>query len=199
VSVCRASIRVRVPDRPGALGLVASRIGAVKGDIVGIEVLDRTDGAALDELAVILPEADLIPTLEREIAEVDGASVVAVEVVDAFPEPRLDEVHFALALSRARDTSELGAALSARVDELVRPVWVAVAGPGFAIRTDDADAASLEIATEVVELAVADITLEIARAAPLTPGERALVGAYCELVDALVVRLPAGAWPIAEG
>jgi len=26
---CRAVIRVRVPDRPGALGLVASRIGAV--------------------------------------------------------------------------------------------------------------------------------------------------------------------------
>jgi len=32
-------VRVWLPDRPGALGLVASRIGAVDGDIVGIDVL----------------------------------------------------------------------------------------------------------------------------------------------------------------
>ena len=85
------------PDRPGALGLVASRIGAVKGDIVGIEVMDRHDGTALDKLSVILPDAELIPTLEREIAEVDGAEVAGVTIVDAFPEPRLDEIGFALA------------------------------------------------------------------------------------------------------
>jgi hypothetical protein len=62
---CLALIRVRVPDRPGALGLVASRIGALRGDIVGIEVLDRSDGVALDELAVVLPDADVIPKPNR--------------------------------------------------------------------------------------------------------------------------------------
>ncbi len=41
-------IRVWLPDRPGALGLVASRIGAVDGDIVGIDVLERGDGVAVD-------------------------------------------------------------------------------------------------------------------------------------------------------
>src|SRR5437667_360495 len=30
-------VRVWVPDRPGALGAVASRIGAVRGDLVGLE------------------------------------------------------------------------------------------------------------------------------------------------------------------
>jgi ACT domain-containing protein len=29
-------VRIALPDRPGALGLVASRIGAVGGDIVAI-------------------------------------------------------------------------------------------------------------------------------------------------------------------
>src|SRR3954471_23387270 len=77
---CLALIRVRVPDRPGALGLVASRIGALRGDIVGVEVLDRSDGVALDELAVILPNAEVIPALGREIAEVDGTETESITV-----------------------------------------------------------------------------------------------------------------------
>ena len=47
-------VRVWLPDRPGALGLVASRIGAVDGDIVGIDVLERGDNVAVDEFAVLL-------------------------------------------------------------------------------------------------------------------------------------------------
>ena len=34
-------IRVWMPDRPGALGQVASRIGAVRGDVLGIEILEQ--------------------------------------------------------------------------------------------------------------------------------------------------------------
>jgi ACT domain-containing protein len=34
----RLRIRVWLPDRPGALGLVASRIGSLGADIVGVEV-----------------------------------------------------------------------------------------------------------------------------------------------------------------
>ena len=36
-------VRVWLPDRPGALGLVASRIGAIGGDIVGVDVLERSE------------------------------------------------------------------------------------------------------------------------------------------------------------
>ena len=49
-------VRVWLPDRPGALGLVASRIGAIGGDIVGIDVLERGDNVAVDEFAVLLPQ-----------------------------------------------------------------------------------------------------------------------------------------------
>ena len=41
-------VRIALPDRPGALGLVASRIGAVGGDIVAINILDRDEGHAVD-------------------------------------------------------------------------------------------------------------------------------------------------------
>ena len=199
MSPCRALIRVRVPDRPGALGLVASRIGAVKGDIVGIEVLDRNEGTALDELAVILPDRELIPTLEREIAEVDGAAVAVVEVVDAFPEPRLDEVEYAVMLSRARDIDALATILVDRVVDLVRPDWCHARGPGLSVGTDAGRTPVTERVTESVELAVSGITLSFGRITPLRRGERALVTGYCDLVDALWLRLPSEARPVAEG
>src|SRR5215207_7981255 len=43
-------IRMWLPDRPGALGQVASRIGGVRGDVVGIDILERENGQAVDEL-----------------------------------------------------------------------------------------------------------------------------------------------------
>jgi hypothetical protein len=83
-------VRVWLPDRPGALGLVASRIGAIGGDIVGIDVLERSDRVAVDEFAVVLADASLVDLLVREIEEVDGASVEEWRAVERFPDPRLD-------------------------------------------------------------------------------------------------------------
>src|SRR5436190_3114838 len=86
-----ASILVRVwlPDRPGALGLVASRIGAVDGDIVGIDVLERGENVAVDEFAVLLRKEIALDLLVREIEEVDGARVEEVRTIDHFPDRRL--------------------------------------------------------------------------------------------------------------
>jgi hypothetical protein len=83
-------VRVWLPDRPGALGLVASRIGALGADIVGIDVLERSDHVAVDEFAIVLPSADLVKLLVREIEQVDGASVEQWRLVERFPDPRID-------------------------------------------------------------------------------------------------------------
>ncbi|MBM3671265.1 MAG: hypothetical protein FJW86_03630 [Actinobacteria bacterium] len=98
-------VRVWLPDRPGALGLVASRIGSVGGDIVGIDVLERGHDVAVDEFAVRIADKDLIDLLVREIEQVDGASVEEVRLVDAFPDPRLDALESAAVLCEA-DTAE---------------------------------------------------------------------------------------------
>ncbi len=76
-------MRVWVPDRPGALGQVASRIGAVGGDVVGIEILERGAGTAIDELVVIMPGPGLVDLLVAEIGQVDGAAVEEVRAVHA--------------------------------------------------------------------------------------------------------------------
>jgi len=94
-------VRVWLPDRPGALGLVAARIGAVGGDIVGIDVLERSEGIAVDEFAVALPSLDVLDLLAKEIEQVDGTSVEEFRVVDAFPDPRLDALDSATRLCEA--------------------------------------------------------------------------------------------------
>jgi hypothetical protein len=68
-------VRVWLPDRPGALGAVASRIGAVRGDVIAIDVLERGGGRAVDELTVELPDASLVDLLVEEIGQVDGVDV----------------------------------------------------------------------------------------------------------------------------
>ena len=74
-------VRVWRPDRPGALGQVASRIGAVQGDVVGIEILERGAGRAIDELVVELPEDGLVDLLVTEISQVDGVDVEDVRTL----------------------------------------------------------------------------------------------------------------------
>jgi hypothetical protein len=100
-------VRVWLPDRPGALGLVASRIGAVDGDIVGIDVLERGDNIAVDEFAVLLRRSVAIDLLVREIEEVDGASVEEVRTIDHFPDPRLDALESAITLCAATSVEAL--------------------------------------------------------------------------------------------
>jgi hypothetical protein len=74
-------VRVWLPDRPGALGQVAGRIGAVHGDVVGIEILERGGGSAIDELTVSLPDGSLVDLLVNEIRQVDGVAVEDVRPV----------------------------------------------------------------------------------------------------------------------
>ena len=74
-------IRVQLPDRPGALGAVASRIGSVGGDVVSIDILQRDNGVVVDELGVGLAGDHLLGLLRDEILEVDGVSIEALRAV----------------------------------------------------------------------------------------------------------------------
>jgi hypothetical protein len=74
-------IRVQLPDRPGALGAVASRIGSVGGDVVSIDILQRDNGAVVDELGVGLAGDHLLDLLRDEILEVDGVIIESLRAV----------------------------------------------------------------------------------------------------------------------
>jgi hypothetical protein len=106
-------LRVWVPDRPGALGAVASRIGAVRGDLVGIDILERGGGRAIDELVVELPDESLVGLLISEVSQVDGVDVEDVRLAqEAATDPRLDALETAASLVAHADTGMLLEALA---------------------------------------------------------------------------------------
>ncbi|MBV8386304.1 MAG: hypothetical protein JOZ68_11010 [Acidimicrobiia bacterium] len=117
-------LRVWLPDRPGALGAVASRIGAVRGDLVGIEILETGGGRAIDELAVELPSEKLVPLLVDEVGQVDGVDVEEVRAVDgALPDPRLDALETAALLVQQTQVDDLLRVLTAEAQRDFAADW----------------------------------------------------------------------------
>jgi hypothetical protein len=68
-------LRCALPDRPGELAKVASAISAVGGDIQAVDVVEHSDGRALDDLELLL-DADRIPSLLQRLGNLDGVRVV---------------------------------------------------------------------------------------------------------------------------
>lgn len=68
-------LRIVMPDRPGALGDVASALAGAGGDIVGVEVVEhRADGFAVDDFTLDLPPdrpADALVSACTPLAGVD--------------------------------------------------------------------------------------------------------------------------------
>lgn len=136
-------IRVWLPDRPGALGAVASRIGAVGGDVVGIDILERGAGKAIDELVVDLPEpgeaaadlgpvngeADLVALMVAEMQQVDGVSVEEVRpLADSLRDPRLDALETAAILVGASSPEEALEELCSHAVRTIGAEWGVIVG-----------------------------------------------------------------------
>jgi hypothetical protein len=123
-------VRVWLADRPGALGSVASRIGGVGGDVIGIEILERGAGRAIDDLVVALPGESLIDLLVSEIQQVDGVDVE--EVVAVTPDSvdpdivALESVADLIAADARADRAAVADGLCAIVARGVNASWSAV-------------------------------------------------------------------------
>lgn len=125
--MARFVVRVWLPDRPGALGLVASRIGGVRGEILGIEILERGAGRAVDELVVELPGPELIELLIGEINAVDGVDVEDVRPAShALHDPRLDALETVALLVRASSRTEVLGVLVGHAKADLEAAWAAV-------------------------------------------------------------------------
>src|SRR3954471_3258937 len=121
-------LRVWLPDRPGALGAVASRIGAVRGDVVGIDILEQGAGRVIDELVVALPEESLVPLLLAEVAQVDGVDVEDIRpATESTPlDPRLDALETAALLVAEGTVDGLFEALARHASHDFDAQWAAV-------------------------------------------------------------------------
>jgi hypothetical protein len=127
VTVATFLLRVELPDRPGALGAVASRIGAVRGDLVAVEVVEHRDGKAVDEFVVELAEGDHLSLLLSEVAEVDGVALQDVRPVSGRRhDRRLEAYTTALIILKERTPDGVLAALATRVCAELDATWSAV-------------------------------------------------------------------------
>lgn len=71
-------LRIVLPDRPGALGAVATALGAVGADILSVDVIERSPGSATDDLVVELPPDKLADSLVSAARTVAGVSVESI-------------------------------------------------------------------------------------------------------------------------
>ncbi len=178
-------LRVAIPDRPGALGAIASRIGAVRGDVVSVEIVERDAGRAVDEFVVELPDYDILPLLLSEIAEVDGAAVEeAHPITGSVRDRRLDAYDTAALIVGEQTPQGVIKALTTRARHELDASWAAVVDleSGTAIATDglaptamwatgfvegrrrgDPQPADEENDIEWVDLAASDLVLVVGR------------------------------------
>jgi hypothetical protein len=77
-------LRLVVPDRPGILGAVATALGDAGIDIVSLDVLERANGVAVDDVVVDLPRNRLPDSL---ITAAQGVPWVTVESLRPFAGP----------------------------------------------------------------------------------------------------------------
>lgn len=120
-------VRIWLPDRPGALGQAASRIGAVGGDVLGIDVVDRGAGRAIDELTVDL-DSSRVDLLIREVNAVDGVDIEEVrEVARPAGDARLVALEAAGMVVGAATRDDLHAVLCDVVTGMLHGDWAAVA------------------------------------------------------------------------
>jgi hypothetical protein len=77
-------MRIRLPDRPGSLGAVASAMGEVGGDINAVEIVEKGDsGEVVDDFIVDLPPGQLPENIVTACQTLPG---VRVEWISRYPE-----------------------------------------------------------------------------------------------------------------
>ena len=69
-------MRVELPDVPGSLGRVASAIGEAGGDIDAIEIVEKRDGFAVDDVLLEMAPGTMPDSVVSACGTLDGVSVL---------------------------------------------------------------------------------------------------------------------------
>ena len=119
------SLRISLPDRPGALGAVATAFGHGGANILTLEVVE-SGGVAVDHLVVEAPEG-MQDAVRLASAAVPGLLIEEIRPVEAF-QHAVSPLGLAAALTESVDT--VVATLVERLPEALRADWCVVLNRG---------------------------------------------------------------------
>ena len=122
-------LRVVLPDRPGALGAVATALGAAGADILSVDVIERSPGSAVDDFVVEVAPDKLADSLVTAAATVPGVQVESIRPYAGQLDPHR-ELELLDALGRDPDTSL--PVLADGVTRVFRAGWALVLAPPIA-------------------------------------------------------------------
>jgi hypothetical protein len=113
-------LRVRLPNRPGALGAVASALGAIGADINLVEIVEKRGDLEVDEFILDLPPDQTVPSL---VAACDSLPGVQVQWVRNYPRGGGIDLDVELHRRMAADHSRAGATLVSAAPLVFRAQW----------------------------------------------------------------------------
>lgn len=164
-------VRTNLPDRPGALALLAERCGLADINILGLQIFPGV-AAVTDELVLRAPEEW---TPERLVRLVEEAGGTAVSVLRA---------------SEAALSDQPTRYVQAARELVARPESF----PDVVGRLFDATGEG-----DLMELAVGDVQVQLRRATAFTATEHARGAAMAALVSEVLARAPQPVRPPADG
>ncbi|MBE7188582.1 hypothetical protein [Jatrophihabitans endophyticus] len=128
-------LRVVLPDRPGALGAVATALGTVGADILSVDIVERTPGGGCvtDDFVIELPADRLADSLITAAATVEGVRVESIRPYAGQIDPHR-ELELLEALGRGPDAP--AAVLADGVARVFRAGWALVLSAPVAGRGD---------------------------------------------------------------
>lgn len=120
-------LRVVLPDRPGTLGAVASALGRVDGDILAMDIVERSRDHAVDDIVVDLPSGRQPDVLITAAETVPGVRVESVR-----PDPGVADRHheWELVEALAADPETALATLARMLPKVLRAGWSLVVRVG---------------------------------------------------------------------
>jgi hypothetical protein len=113
-------LRVRLPNRPGTLGAVASALGAIGADINLVEIVEKRGDVEVDEFILDLPPDQTVPSL---VAACDSLPGVQVEWVRNYPRGGGIDLDVELHRRMAADRSRAGETLASAAPLVFRAQW----------------------------------------------------------------------------
>jgi hypothetical protein len=118
-------LRIELVDRPGSLGALAVALGSVGGDILSLDVVERSAGYAIDDIIIELPLGAMPDTLISAAESLPGVRVDSVR-----PHTGLLEAHRELELldhvAAAGDKTSRLQVLADEAPRVLRVSWCTV-------------------------------------------------------------------------